>query len=130
MFFCAFSEICTNTFLTKHLWRLLLYLEPCQISMVDVFWGNSKSLAVFAKNSQMFFKFANSQSFANVLQNRCSKNFALEAPALESLFSKVEGPQLCKFIFKRLQHRCFPMRFAKYLRTLFLQYTSGSCFLR
>ena len=31
--------------------RLLLYLEPCQISMIDVFRENSKSLTVFAKRT-------------------------------------------------------------------------------
>ena len=40
------------------------------------------------------------QSLADVLQNRC---------------------QACNFIKKRLQHRCFPMKFTKFLRTLFLQ---------
>ena len=38
------------------------------------------------------------QSLADVLQNRC---------------------QACNFIKKRLQHRCFPMKFTKFLRTLF-----------
>ena len=43
------------------------------------------------------------QSLADVLQNRC---------------------QPCNFIKKRLQHRCFPMKFTKFLRTPFLQNTS------
>ena len=43
------------------------------------------------------------QSLADVLQNRC---------------------QACNFIKKRLQHRCFPMKFTKSLRTPFLQNTS------
>ena len=38
------------------------------------------------------------QSLADVLQNRC---------------------QACNFIKKRLQHRCFPMKFMKSLRTPF-----------
>ena len=43
-------------------------------------------------------------SLADVLQNRC---------------------QACNFIKKRLQHRCFPMKFTKSLRTsFFLQNTS------
>ena len=36
---------------------------------------------------------------------------------LESLFIKVAGPQACNFIKKRLQHRFFPVKFAKFLRT-------------
>ena len=43
------------------------------------------------------------QSLADVLQNSC---------------------QACNFIEKRLQHRCFPMKFKKSLRTPFLQNTS------
>ena len=42
-------------------------------------------------------------SLADVLQNRC---------------------QAYNFIKKRLQHRCFPIKFTKFLRTLFLQNTS------
>ena len=36
---------------------------------------------------------------------------------LESLFNKVTGLQTCNFIKKRLQHRCFPVNIAKFLRT-------------
>ena len=43
------------------------------------------------------------QSLADVLQSRC---------------------QACNFIKKRLQHRCFPMKFTKSSRTPFLQNTS------
>ena len=43
------------------------------------------------------------QLLADVLQNRC---------------------QACNFIKKRLQHQCFPMKFTKFLRKLFLQNTS------
>ena len=36
---------------------------------------------------------------------------------LESLFNKVAGFKVCNFIKKRLKHRCFPKKFAKFLRT-------------
>ena len=32
------------------------------------------------------------------------------------------------FIKKRLEHRCFPVNIVKFLRTAFLQNTSGGCF--
>ena len=35
----------------------------------------------------------------------------------ESLFNKVAVLRTCNFIKKRLQHRCFPVKFAKFLRT-------------
>ena len=40
-----------------------------------------------------------------------------KAPGLESLFNKVGGLKTCNFIKKRLQHSCFPMNIAKFLRT-------------
>ena len=39
---------------------------------------------------------------------------------LDSNFSKDSGPIYSNFIKKRLQHRCFPVKFAKFLRTPFL----------
>ena len=36
--------------------------------------------------------------------------------------------EACNFIKKRLWHRCFPVNFVKFLRTPFLQNTSGGCF--
>ena len=40
----------------------------------------------------------------------------METSVLESLFSKLVDPQTCKFIKKRLQHRCFPVNITKFLR--------------
>ena len=57
-------------------------------------------------------------------------NFAGKIHVLESLFKKASGPQACKFIKKRLQHRYFPVKLAKFSRTLFLQNTSGGWFLK
>ena len=65
----------------------------------------------------MYFKIGALKNFAN---------FNRKTPVLDSLFNKVAGPQACYFIKKRLQHRCFPVKFAKLLRThIFLQNTSG-----
>ena len=36
--------------------------------------------------------------------------------------------EACNFIKRRLQHRCFPMKFEKFSRTPFLQNTSGGYF--
>ena len=51
----------------------------------------------------------------------------MKIPVLEFLFNKVTGLQLRNFIKKRLWQRFFPVKFAKFLRTLFLQNTSGGC---
>ena len=48
---------------------------------------------------------------------------------LESLFNIVTGFQVCNFIKKRLQHRCFLVKFATFFRTFFLHRTlPGDCF--
>ena len=46
-------------------------------------------------------------------------NFTGKTPVLESLFKKVTDPQACNFIKKRFQHRCFPVKYAKFLRAPF-----------
>ena len=39
----------------------------------------------------------------------------------KSLFYKVVGLRVCNFIKKKLQHRCFPVKFAKFLWTAILK---------
>ena len=46
---------------------------------------------------------------------------------LVSVFDKVTG-LACNFFKKRLQHGCFPVKFVKFLGTVFFQNTSGGCF--
>ena len=61
------------------------------------------------------------QSFAAVLQNKCFLKFYKlygKTSVLESRFNKAAGLKACIFIKKRLQHMCFPVNFAKVLRTL------------
>ena len=48
--------------------------------------------------------------------------FYRETPMLESLFNKAASLQAWIFIKKRLQHRCFPVSIAKFLRTPILEY--------
>ena len=57
-------------------------------------------------------------------------NFAGKIHVMESLFKKDSSPQACKFIKKRLQHRYFPVKLARFSRALFLQNTSGGWFLK
>ena len=68
------------------------------------------------------------------LQIRCSHS---KSPVLESLFNKAAGLNVCNRIKKRLQHRCFPVKFVKFLKTPFftekfqwLLLTFNSCFQR
>ena len=57
-----------------------------------------------------------------------SSKFHRKIHVLESLFNKVPGLKTCNFIKKRLLRRCFPVKFPKFLRTPFLQSTSGDYF--
>ena len=43
----------------------------------------------------------------------------MKKPVLETLFNQVAGLKTCNFFKKRLQYRCFPVKFAKFLRTPF-----------
>ena len=59
---------------------------------------------------------------AVVPRNRSSlqcPNIHRKTPVLDSLFNKVAGLQISNFIKKWLQHRCFPVNVANFLRTVF-----------
>ena len=52
------------------------------------------------------------------------KNFVSlirKQPVLESLFIKAAGLKVCNFIKMRLQHKCFSVKYAKFLRTLIVK---------
>ena len=71
------------------------------------------------------------QSFADILQNRCSQKlceFHRKIPVFEYFFNNVAGLKTCSFIKKRLQHSCFPVKFVKFLIIPFLQNTFGGYF--
>ena len=73
------------------------------------------------------------QSPRGALQKRRSQKFRKidrKTPVPESPFLIKLQAQACNFILKkRLWHRCFPVNFAKFLRTPFLQNTSGRLLL-
>ena len=46
-----------------------------------------------------------------------SLQISQESICVKVFFNKVTGPQNCNFIKKRLQHRYFPVKFAKFSRT-------------
>ena len=49
---------------------------------------------------------------------------------LQSLFNKVSDLQVCSFIKKRLQHKCFPVNSANILGHLFPQNLPGRLLMR
>ena len=74
------------------------------------------------------------------LQIRCFYKFCKfyrKISVLEFLFNKAAGLKVCNSIKSRLQHRCFPVELAKFLKTLFfteeyqwLPLTFNLCFQR
>ena len=64
-------------------------------------------------------------------KKRCSKKFRKihrKTPVPVSFFNKVAG-SACNLLKMRLWHGCFPVDFAKFLRTSFSQNTSGRLLL-
>ena len=70
------------------------------------------------------------QPFAAVFQNRCFKNFAIFTGKLLcwSLFLIKLQSWRPAFIKKTLQHMCFPVNIAEFLRTALLKNKSAGCF--
>ena len=66
------------------------------------------------------------QPFADVLQNSVLKDFA----RIHRKNNCVGVSDLMKLLKKRLQHRCFPVNFAKFLKAPILKNTSGLLLLR
>ena len=52
---------------------------------------------------------------------KCSSKKLCQIHKKTSLFNRVAGWRACNFIKKKLQHRCFPVNFAKYLGTAFFK---------
>ena len=98
-------------------------MESLQI--IDKFCSG-RPLTVFSNMTYEFMQVIGyaKQSFADFLLRK----FHRKTPMFESLIKKVAGLKAWNFIKKRLQHRCFSEKFAKFLKTPFLQNTSGGCF--
>ena len=93
--------------------------------ILEKYWWRSSYLlkSELAVNNFTMDVTMQKQPFADVLQNRCLRNFTM-----------LRGKHLCLSLFLiklqtwSLQHRCFPVNIVKFLRTVFLQNTSGGCF--
>ena len=70
------------------------------------------------------------QRLTDIFLVKIFANSTGKTPVLEFLYKEVAGPQACKFVRKRLQQKFFLVKLMKFLKALFLQNTSGGCFLR
>ena len=80
-----------------------LYFKRTCVSQWPCLWEQPKTMSKYCKHfwGVLFLKF---------------RNIHRKISVLESLFNKVASFKACKFIIKRLQHRCFPVKFTKYLQ--------------
>ena len=91
----------------------------CNIAKSGWFWkGLSRKKAL----KYHFLKSRQKQPYVDVLQNRSSKKFRYihkKTYVLEPFLHKTAGLTACSFTWKRLQHRCFLVNVAKFLRRAF-----------
>ena len=94
-------------------WHFKVLLPSYRSQLIHL---HSKQTTFRNNLSHVFFKIGVLNNFANLTGKH----------QLESLFNK--GLQAFNFIKRRHQLRCFPVKCKKFLRTPFLQNTSGGCF--
>ena len=72
------------------------------------------------KFSEILSTLNDKQPLEMLCKRSCSEKFGKfhrKTIVLESYFNKVADLKACSFVKKWLQHRCFPMNIAKFLRT-------------
>ena len=84
-------------------WGRMSYLGP-----VEIVSFSSRSLS---RLNQIWFKCETRLLFFLIIFYYIEKQLSF----------KIGVPQACNFIKKRLQHRCFPVKLAKFLRTPFFK---------
>ena len=101
-----------------------MYLEPCQHLRWNIFSIILNSFYLLTNFAEKLHREAGTRG---VLRKGILKNFAKFKGKYFS-FNKVAGLKTATLLIKWLWRRCFPVNFAKLLRTYFLQITSGGCF--
>ena len=91
--------------LLKILWTCLSLRSTIKVGWVIVTW---KPFICECWDMEMFFKIAVLKNFANF----AGKHLCWVA------FNRAACQKACNFIKKRSQHRCFPVKFTKFIRTL------------
>ena len=100
----------------------ITYPEPFQTSKMEFF----VKIVTSTETTPLLRRFRSSHRRCSVKKGVLT-NFAkfTGKDLCQSLFfNKIAGRRPATFLKKRLWHRCFPVNFAKFLRTSFLQNTS------
>ena len=95
----------------KHMFSFKSSHRRCSVK--KVFWKISQ----ISQESTYFLEYL----FWKISANDCFCSFSLMAPVSEFLLNKFASLQICNSNKKRLQRRCFPVKFAKFLGTLILK---------
>ena len=104
-----------------------MYILTILTSLLKIYVIGLHNLISMNIFSNIKFLLSNCKKTNELLKQKVNQKQPFEAvcnmhrktPLLESLFSKPAGLKTCKFIKKKLQHFCFPVTFAKFLRTAF-----------
>ena len=109
--FCSFVHLQQAFRKQKHLW-----LSPVLLKLQAAGFNTNSSKIKFKLFQRNNYKILG----INCVHHGSSRS---------QMFFKMTW-KACNFIKKRLQRSCFPVKFAKFLRTPVLQNTSGGCFCR
>ena len=110
MFSCKFCKI---SFFTEHLW------VTASVSVFHPAFFLPIKITLPTKAQKLPPEVLYEKTVLKILQY----SQLCITPLLESLFNKVTGLQACNFIKRRLQHKCFHVKFAKFFRASFFYRT-------
>ena len=90
---------------------------------------NSSSENFFARHFVCLYRSSHQRLSIKTVFLKISQNLQENTCASASFFNNVAGLRSATLLKKRLWHRCFPVNFAKFLGTPFLQKASGRLLL-
>ena len=132
--FCFHFFIYTYLLILIYTYLSVIYLYLCY--MLSLYYYINLIKLIKYGNIETTTKFSRLKSISSIEDNYLEaatggvlqkklllkiRNFLKKTTVLESLFNKVAGLQPCRFTEKRLQHRCFPVHIANFLRTSILK---------
>ena len=102
--------------------KIYIRRRPPKFWVQSIFNYNLQQNLRFLQLSSRYYLLRQKQPPEVFCKHRCSQKFLKihrKTPVLESLFNKASGLWPAILFKKRLQHRCFPVNFVKFLRTSF-----------
>ena len=104
--------------------RYLVLVEELVKQFCSIYWQNPQITAAV-----LYFQKQPPEVLCKKMCSLKVRKWHRKMPTLESVFNKVQGLRACKFVTKILQHRCFPVEFAKFLRIPILKNICERLFL-